>query len=139
MVKRGRPTGHRLSEETKRSISESKTGQRKSTEVKDKISRSLKVYFRQFNSLSDEIINKYCRSDDDELCDWANDVRDELDLSVDVFTNKAMSNTRRVELTCGNNIDFFSHNLTPELIFMIKELIEDEGISVEEALLDLGV
>jgi len=137
MTKRGRPTGFRLSEESKRSISESKKGQKHKQETKDKISRTLRFRFKDFNSLSEEIINRYCRSDDDDLCDWANDVREELDLSKDVFTNKTMNNTRRMELTCGDNIEFFSHSLTPELIYMIRELLEDDSLDVEDILEDL--
>jgi hypothetical protein len=94
MSRRGRPLGHKLSEESKRAIAESKRGQRQRPETKDKISRSLILYFKKFNSFSEEIQNKYCRSDNDEVCDWAVDVSDELDNMDDVVTSKKMRNRR---------------------------------------------
>ncbi len=127
MGKRGRPIGHKLSEESKRAIAESKKGQKHRTETKDKISRALLVYFKQFNSLSEEIANIYCRTDDDELCNWVNDTKEELDASENILTNKTMRNIGRMELTCGNNIEFFSHGLTPESIVILKELLEEIG------------
>lgn len=42
---RGRPKGHRLSEQSKKKISESKTGYTHSEEAKNKISASLMDYF----------------------------------------------------------------------------------------------
>lgn len=45
MAKRGRPEGHMLSAETKQKISESKTGQIHTMEIRDKISNSMKAYF----------------------------------------------------------------------------------------------
>lgn len=46
MSKRGRPLGHKLSEESKLKISESKTGQVHSRKTKRKISKSLLSYFK---------------------------------------------------------------------------------------------
>lgn len=46
MAKRGRPKGHKLSEESKQKISVSKTGYIHSGRTKKKISKSLKKYFR---------------------------------------------------------------------------------------------
>ena len=60
----GRPLGFKLSEESKKAISESKKGQRHKQETKDKISRSLIIYFRKLNSLSEEIENPYFNYDD---------------------------------------------------------------------------
>ena len=45
MTKRGRPLGHKLSEESKQKISISKTGQIHNKKTKIKISKSLKKYF----------------------------------------------------------------------------------------------
>jgi len=136
MGKRGRPAGHKLSEESKRAIAESKRGQRQKQETKDKISKSLLIYFDQFNSLADELVDRYCRLDDDELCDWAEEVKDELDSSDDVLTQKRMRNSRRIEICCGSNIEFFSHQMTPETMVIIKDLMEKD-CSIEEILEDL--
>lgn len=132
MSKRGRPLGLRLSEESKRAISESKRGQKHRQETKDKISRSLTAYFRKLNPLSEEIIEVYCRADDDELCNWINDVRDRLDSTENILTTKSMRNNNLIEITCGDNIELFSHNLTPELIVLFKELCEEMDIDPVE-------
>jgi len=120
---RGRPIGYKLSEESKRAIAEAKRGQRHREETKEKISRSLLIYFKQFNSLADEVTNRYCRLGNDKLCEWANDASEELDNIEDVLTEKGMRNTRKIEICCGNDIERFSHNATPELIIMLKQLL----------------
>lgn len=134
---RGRPVGHRLSEESKRAIAESKTGQFHKQETKDKISKSLIIYFKQFNSLADEITNRYCRTDDDDVCDWANDVRDDLDESESVLTQKSMRNRRKMEISFGHDIEFFSHGLTPEVMVIMKELFEKYDGNLDKILKDL--
>ena len=126
--RRGRPLGFKLSEESKRAISESKKGQRHKQETKDKISRTLMLYFRKQHPVSQEIIGRYCRSDNDELCAWANDVSEELDSFEDVKTERAMNNIRKTEIVYGQNIEYFSHDLTPEAILIIKEKCISEGI-----------
>jgi len=130
--RRGRPTGFRLSEESKKAISESKRGQRHTQETKDKISRSLILYFRKLNPLSDEIEKRYCRMDDDTACDWVNAVRDDLNNLNDVMTDRSMRNTRRIELTCGNNIELFGHEITPEVIVLFKEFCRLRGLNPEK-------
>jgi hypothetical protein len=132
--RRGRPLGFKLSEASKRAISESKRGQRHREETKAKISKSLIVYFKKQNPLSDEIINRYCRIDDDRMCEWINEVGEELDQSTDVLTRKAMLNTRRIELTCGEYIEFFSHELTPELIVLFREHCDINDLDPDEEL-----
>jgi len=130
--KRGRPLGFRLTEESKRAISNSKRGQRHREETKDKISRSLILYFRRQNPLSEEIINSYCRADDDEMCEWINEVQEELDDCFDIRTEKSMNNTRKMEMSYGHNIEFFSHGVTPELIYLIREHCELNDLDIEE-------
>jgi len=118
---RGRPLGFRLSEESKRTISESKRGQKHKQETKDKISRTLMLYFRKQHPVSQEIIGRYCRVTDDVLCQWANDVSEELDTFEDIKTERAMNNIRKTEIVYGQNIEYFSHELTPEVILLLKE------------------
>lgn len=130
--RRGRPLGFKLSEESKKAISEAKRGQRHKEATKDKISKSLIVHFKRQNPLSDELINRYCRSDDDRMCGWINDIREELDSCVDVLTQKTMRNTRRIELTCGDYIEYFSHDLTPEVITLFISYCEENGLDPEE-------
>lgn len=134
---RGRPRGFRLSEESKRAISESKKGQRHKQETKDKISRSLIIYFRSLNPLSEDIEFKYCRIDDDVTCGWVQDVREELDNLEDVLTRRMMRSRRRIEISCGKNIEFFSHNLTPEVLVLFKEFCELNNLNLDEAFDDM--
>ena len=128
--RRGRPLGFKLSEESKKAISESKKGQKHKQETKDKISRTLMLYFRKQHPISQEIINKYCRVSNDKLCSWANDVSELLDSFEDVKTERAMNNIRKTEIVYGQNIEYFSHDLTPEAILIIKEYCIANNIDV---------
>lgn len=136
--RRGRPLGFKLSEESKRAISESKRGQKHKNATKEKISRSLIIYFRNQNPLSEEITNMYCRADDDELCGWINEVSDELDMSDDILTIKTLRNARRIEMGIGNNIEFVSHEVTPELIILFKEECRILGKDIDEYFDEMG-
>ena len=130
--KRGRPLGFRLSELSKRYISQSKLGQRHKNSTKDKISKSLIMHFRRKNPLSEEIINKYCRIDDDVLCFWINEIQDDLNASLDILTERSLRSRTRVEINCGNNIEFFGHSITPELLLLFKEFCEENNLDREE-------
>ena len=125
--RRGRPLGFKLTEESKRAISESKRGQKHRPETKDKISKSLIIHFRNKNPLSEELTNMYCRIDNDELCDWMEDNSEALDSFDDILTLNTLRNARRIEVSIGVNIEFFSHEITPELIVLFKEACEEEG------------
>lgn len=130
--KRGRPTGFKLSESSKKQISESKMGQQHKQETKDKISHALLIYFKCKNPLSEEIINKYCRIDDDELCSWVTEVQDDLDKLEDIRTERTMYNSRKTELAFGTNIEYFSHNITPESIILFKEYCDEHDLNFDD-------
>lgn len=124
---KGRPIGFKLSEASKRAISEAKKGQKHKESTKDKISKSLQNYFRRKNPLSEEIVNTYCRVNNDEMCQWMCEVSEELDDARDVLTSKAMYNKLRIEISYGNNIEeIFSHSMTPELLLMFKQSVSEE-------------
>jgi hypothetical protein len=134
---RGRPIGFRLSVGSKRAISESKMGQTHTQETKDKISRSLIIYFRMKNPLSAEIEKRYCGyNDDNDTFEWMDDVRDALDDIDDVLTEKVMRNKRRVEISCGYNIEYFGHGLTPEIMLLFKEFCKLNNLDPLEFLND---
>lgn len=135
--KRGRPLGFKLSANSRRAISMSKTGQQHKQETRDKISKSLITYFRRKNPISLEITNRYCGSMDDEMCDWITDVGDELDSATNIMTEKSMRNKCKIEVTCGHNIEYFSHNITPELIIIFKEYCEENDLDPEDVLEEL--
>ncbi len=133
---RGRPAGYRLSEASKRAISESKKGQHHSQETKDKISRTLTLYFRRLRPLSEEIINRYNRDNtaDADVCEWLESVREELDMFDDVVSDRCMHTTTKIELSYGDAIECFSHKLTPEVILLLKEECIKVGIDIEDYL-----
>jgi hypothetical protein len=136
--RRGRPLGFKLSEESKRAISESKKGQKHKQETKEKISKSLIIHFRNKHPLSEELTNMYCRFDDDELCDWMTDNSEELDSYDDVLTLKTLRNARRIEISIGVNIEYFSHEITPELICLFKEACIEAGRDPDDYFDELG-
>lgn len=45
MANRGRPKGYKLSEDSKKQISETKTGQKHTLKTKKKIAKSIRAYF----------------------------------------------------------------------------------------------
>lgn len=137
--RRGRPVGFRLNEASKRAISESKKGQRHRQETKDKISDSLIIYFRQKNPLSEELTNMYCNFEEgDEVCEWMADNEDNLDMIDDVMTLKSLRNANRIEITVGPNIEFFSHEITPEMIVLFLEACEILGLDPDEYFDEMG-
>ena len=74
----------------------------------------------------------YCRFDNEEVSEWMVDNTEELDLSDDIMTIKTLRNARRIELSWGNNIEFFAHEMTPELIVLFKERCEEEEKDPDE-------
>lgn len=137
--RRGRPLGYKLSEESKRAISESKKGQKHRPETRDKISKSLIVHFKNKNPLSEELANMYCNFDENgEFNDWIEDNCEILDGCDDILTLKSLRNARRIEITLGINIEYFSHEITPELIVLFKEACEEEGRDPDDYFDELG-
>ncbi len=135
--KRGRPLGFKLSEESKIAISMSKTGQRHSKSTKDKISRSLILYFRRLNPLSKELLGYYSkRSEENSQWEdgmkWVDSVKDEIDLSEGVLTLRDLRNRFRMEDGSSRDIDSFGHNVTPELLLLFKEYCENNNIKIED-------
>jgi hypothetical protein len=129
--KRGRPIGFKLSDETKRAISKSKTGHKHSEETKDKISRSLIAYFRRKRPMSEEIINMYCRVGDDNMCDWIMNIKDKLDSYEEMKTYRAILTAEQYEGACGSNIELLSHSMTPELLLLFKEYCREYNLDFD--------
>jgi hypothetical protein len=131
--RRGRPIGFKLSEISKRAISESKRGQRHRQETKDKISDSLIIFFKRKNPLSEELTNMYCNFEEGgEVCEWMAHNEENLDCLDDVMTLKSLRNANRIEITVGPNIEFFSHEITPELLVLFTEQCEILGLDPSE-------
>lgn len=130
--KRGRPIGFRLSDESKTAISLSKIGQKHSKSTKDKISRSLILYFKRLNPLSDELY-EYYKNYEDEV-KWVRESADDIDLSEDILTIRDMRNRFKKEDNFGKDIESFGHTLTPELLLLFKEYCENNNIKIEDVL-----
>lgn len=131
----GRPLGFKLSENSKRAIRESKRGQRHKEETKVKISKSLHIYFRCKNPLSVELLNMYCKFDDEEcneLFEWINGARDDIDNSNNIMTNRAIRNKCKAEITYGSIIECFGHNVNPEFILLTKEYCKLNNIDIND-------
>lgn len=137
--RRGRPIGFRLSESSKRAISASKKGQRHRQETKDKISSSLIVYFKQKNPLSEELTNMYCNFEEGgPCCDWMTENEMNIDMIEDVMTLKSLRNANRIEITVGPNIEYFSHEVTPEMIVLFMEACELLGVDPDDYFDEMG-
>jgi len=137
--RRGRPIGFRLSESSKRAISESKKGQRHRQETKDKISTSLIGYFKAKSPLSEELTNMYCNFEEGgEVCEWMAYNEEKIDIIDDVMTLKSLRNANRIEITVGPNIEFFSHEITPEMLVLFIEACEILGVDPEEYFDEMG-
>jgi len=125
--KAGRPYGHRLSEGTKDRIRQKRLGCCHTKETKDKISRSLAAYFRKRDSLSLSLENEYSYVSD-EAVDWVCDHREDIDKTEHVMTERRLIYLRQLEICMGSDIEhLFGHNITPELLMILKEELKEEG------------
>lgn len=138
---RGRPLGFRLSEESKRAISDSKKGQKHSEETKDKISRTLISYFKNISPLSDELYEQY--KDSIESCDdirqWFLLNRLKYDDANDIYTEKSLNSKRFREISIEYNINMDDNPYlsdiidNPETLCEIKELCRHLGLNFSHA------
>lgn len=135
---RGRPLGYRLSEESKRAISESKKGQKHSEETKEKISKTLLQYFRNLHPLSKELYEDYKDVIDSnpEVRSWYNSIVSDYDSSSDFFTEKSLNSKRLREISIEYNIDM-SSNLNINSILSNPEKFSYFKILCEERNIDL--
>lgn len=132
--KRGRPLGYKLSEDSKLAISRAKKGQFHKEETKEKISKSLTEHFRKKNPVSEELINRYCRSSDDRLCSWFVSSSSDIDATKHLVTEKVIRNKSKIEYNMSNMIEVFSHAITPELILLFKEYCFENNLDPEDVM-----
>lgn len=136
---RGRPLGFRLTEESKRAISESKKGQKHSEETKRKISKTLMLYFKALHPLSKEFQEEYqdILDSNEAIQEWFELVKEELDTSEDILTERAINSKRLRELTIeynmeidhGENINGFT--LDPNTLYELKDYCKENKINFE--------
>lgn len=137
---RGRPLGFRLTEASKRAISDSKKGQKHSEETKRKISKTLMMYFKAMHPISKEFTNEYGNiiEGDESVKTWFEGIREQLDASEDVLTERALNSKRlrelaieyNMEIVSGDNLNGFT--LNPELLLELKEMCEEYGLSFDD-------
>lgn len=140
---RGRPLGFRLSEESKRAISESKKGQRHSEATKEKISRSLLQYFKLLYPLSKEFYDNYEEliKNDKEVSEWFSAITEQLDSSENFVTEKSLNSKRQREISIELNIDMSDNNnvnaftTNPEKMCELRMLCEKYNVDLETMLL----
>ena len=123
--KRGRPKGHRLSEETKRKISKSKTGQTHSIETRNKISASLVEYFKEHRSVAKEMMRRY---NNVEALNWIMKHSHELD-TAGIETEHYLDSLKHgPEALVGDTVSFYGHGCTPLDILIADEQHETQHI-----------
>jgi len=112
----GRPKGFKLSENTKSQISKTRTGSFQNWSTKDKISNSLLCYFREKNSLSDEMsyIYKNC-------CGWIKRNKDEINAFEDVKTDSRMRTISSTEIAVDYIEEIAINYDDPEVLLLRKE------------------
>lgn len=129
--RRGRPLGFKLSSETKEKIRVKRTGTFHTEETKEKISKSLSAYFRRKDPLTDSLERDY-RYFSREACSWIDTYSNSINDCEDVLTNKRIVYLSQMEQAFGDDIEkFFSHNMTPEFILLLKEELISKGLITE--------
>ena len=129
--RRGRPLGFRLSSETKEKIRQKRTGTLHTEETKNKISKSLSAYFRKKDPLTNTLEYDY-RFSSSEVCGWIGTHSNSINSCDDVLTNKRIIYLSQIEQAFGEDIErFFSHNMTPEFILLLKEEMIAQGLLTE--------
>jgi hypothetical protein len=123
--RRGRPFGHRLSEETKDRIRNRRLGTHHSQETKNKISKSLIKYFRKKDSLASSIEHEYSYISE-SAAEWVHANRDAINNTDCIMTEKRLSYLKQLELNIGSDIEhLFGHNSTPEFLLLLKEELSE--------------
>jgi len=131
--KRGRPSGHRLSNDTKEKIRRKRLGRSHSQRTKDKISKSLIAYFKNKESLSMSIEHEYSYISE-EAVEWISEHREEIDVTEHVMTEKRLMYLKQIEICLGSDIEYlFGHNATPEFLMILKEEMQEKGLTADMA------
>lgn len=134
--RKGRPLGFRLSAASKRAISEAKKGQKHKKLTKEKISRSLSLYFKLKHPLSEDLVCTYFKYLDADAYKWLKDHISQLDESKDILTKRTIRNRTQIEIAYGVEIEeMFGHNITPEFLLICKE-DHEEALRMEVGCVD---
>jgi hypothetical protein len=66
------------------------------------------------------------------------DRKDNIDDFKDIVTERRLKTHNGLEICCGYDIDKFGHGLTPEVLIIIKDVVDKYGIDMELILEDLN-
>lgn len=130
---RGRPLGHRLSENTKDKIRQKRVGTHHSPETRVKISKALTDFFKRQGSVSTEMARDYEEFED--LVTWIEDNSEYLDDDDhDIVTERRLASFRQLEISLGKTEieQLFGHSATPEFLLILKEEMEKLGEDAKE-------
>jgi hypothetical protein len=144
---RGRPLGFKLSDFSKKSISDSKKGQHHSESTKEKISKTLTQYFRTMYPLSDELYEQYKSEikNSDEIQAWFYHIQEDYNSTTDVFTERSLNSKRFREISIELNMSMEENpNFTqllnsPEDICELRQQCDDVDLDFEIVCGALGV
>lgn len=130
---RGRPYGHRLSENTKDKIRQKRIGTHHSPETRIKISKALTDFFKRQGSVSTDMMRDY--EDFEDLVSWIEENSEYLDDEDHaIVTERRLSSFRQLEVSLGKTEieQLFGHSATPEFLLMLKEELEKLGEDAKE-------
>lgn len=129
--RRGRPLGYKLSRESREKIRQKRLGVRHTEETKEKISKSLSAYFKSRDPLTSTLEYDY-RYSSSEVCGWIDSHSNSINACEGVLTNRRIVYLSQMEQAFGEDIErFFSHNMTPEFILLLKEELISKGLITE--------
>lgn len=120
--KKGRPANYKVSEQTKKKISESKTGLNHTIEARENIAVGVKEYYKGKYPISADLAYVY----GDSFSDWIEDNADEINEDDSVLTYSRLRTVSRTETPVGGAIEWLAvENVTPELLVLWKEAMEE--------------
>lgn len=123
----GRQPGHRLSQQTKDKMAQSKTGYRPSIESRNKTANSLKKYFKTNNSLSKELLKMY----GDEISDWIEENKEAIDAMENVNTLSRLRSLRYTEYPASPVIETLAVEYDDPLILLLeKEELSEKTLEI---------
>jgi len=130
--RRGRPTGFKLSEESKKAISLSKFGHIHEEKTKEQISTSLLAFYKNKYPLSGEMLEAYHKKCGEDAAAWIAKNFDKLDDLVDVITERSLSNARRREYQFNGSFYKNTMELSPEKTLDLKYLLRSLGFEPKD-------
>lgn len=132
---RGRPTGYKMSQESKDRIAASKTGYEHVEATKDKISAGLTIYFKKHRKIEESILEdlpawKITSTEElEEAVEWLKDHASEINADPYILSaSELRTRMWRERLPHGDyNVEKdLSHELTPLVLVLLRESLREE-------------